>query len=127
MFADTKVERNFCRDGEMPIRIFSSSFRISNLFFRVRFWLSKVLDIRPFTLPYKSGSIASPGLTCPFTLCCLFQLKSHITKMAEAAQERVQSSMTSMVDDIDKSYLRKMQVRMLQCYTKDVPACWYID
>ena len=47
--------------------------------------------------------------------------------MAEAAQERVQSSMTSMVDDIDKSYLRKMQVRMLQCYTKDVIACWYID
>ena len=30
--------------------------------------------------------------------------------MAEAAQERVQTSMTSMVDDIDKSYLRKMQV-----------------
>ncbi|KAF0308304.1 Protein FAM136A [Amphibalanus amphitrite] len=35
--------------------------------------------------------------------------------MAEAAQERVQTSMTSMVDDIDKSYLRKMQGDMHRC------------
>ncbi|XP_037093431.1 protein FAM136A-like [Pollicipes pollicipes] len=38
--------------------------------------------------------------------------------MAEAAQERVQNSMTSMVEDIDKSYLRKMQGDMHRCASK---------
>ena len=33
--------------------------------------------------------------------------------MAEEAQRKIQSSMVEMVDDIDRSYLRSMQVSLM--------------